>query len=100
MFNPFTWYSEYRLKRLELTLAAQRAPFEMMAQVVEKQAGVLNEWLNQFKVSELPKTTTIRDEDEWREEQLRQLKEQNEGYLPITDELQRQLMGDFHNGEL
>ncbi len=68
MFNPFTWWSNYRLRRLELQLASANKPMEALIAAVTSQQDLLKEWLLQFRVTELPSSTVMRDEDSWLKE--------------------------------
>jgi hypothetical protein len=72
MFNPFKWWSDYRLERLKLKLNAQNKPFELMSEAIRSQASFLQQWLDNFKVTDLPASTIIRDQDEYIEEQARE----------------------------
>lgn len=79
MFNPFVWYQQYKLERLRLQLEAQNKPYDTLAAVVDKlstaqqeQTKVLQEWMQGFKVTEVPTSSVMRDIDEWRLEQDRE----------------------------
>lgn len=78
--NMWQRFLDYRLKRLEMKLAAQRAPFEALMAATNAQNEFLKEWLGNFKVDTLnqPTSTVVRDIDEWNEEQERQRLGQSE----------------------
>lgn len=71
MFNPFTWYSEYRLRRLQMQLEAAQAPYKALQASIDSHERFLKQWLDSFKVAELPSTTVTRDGDVWAAEQDR-----------------------------
>jgi hypothetical protein len=68
LFNPFTWYSEYRLAKLKLELDAKNKPFEMISAAVQSQSQFIKEYFGSFRTTELPSSNTIRDEDEFNRE--------------------------------
>lgn len=71
MFNIFSWYSDYKLRKLQLKLDAANKPYEVMAGAVAAQSEFLKAYFNSFKVTELPTSSIIRDEDEYEAEQAR-----------------------------
>ena len=62
------WWTEYRLERLRLKLAAQNKPFEVMAEAIKAQSQFLQDWLSGFKMTDLPTSSTVRDIDEYQAE--------------------------------
>ncbi len=68
MFQLFNWWSEYRLKRLQIKLDAQNRPYEIMADAIKSQADMITQYFNSFKTTEIPTSHTIRDEDEYNAE--------------------------------
>lgn len=80
----FKWWTDYRLKRLEMELTAQNKPFETILQAVQSQNAILNEWLQGFKVHELPNSHVVRDRDEWEAEQNREFAENADEALMKT----------------
>lgn len=71
MWNPFKQWADYRLKRLEMELAAQVKPYEAILAAVDSQNQFLKNWLEGFRVTEIPASSTKRDEDSWVEEQAK-----------------------------
>lgn len=75
---PFRAWRDYRLARLRLQVEAASAPFVQMTALVREvmdaqreQTKVFQAWMEMFRVVDLPKSTTVRDEDEVRSEQER-----------------------------
>lgn len=67
----FKWWTDYQLKKLELKLQAQNRPFELMAQAISAQSKFLEDWLGNFKTTDIPTSTIVRDADEYYAEQQR-----------------------------
>lgn len=71
IWNPFVWYSQYQLDKLKLKLDAQNKPFETLASAIGNQAEFIKAYFEGFKVTEIPTSTIIRDEDAYIAEQQR-----------------------------
>jgi hypothetical protein len=75
---PWRAWTAYQLAKLQLTVNAQSRPMELMLSMVQEmanaqraQTAVLQTWLEGFKVTELPSSTHVRDEDEVAAERAR-----------------------------
>ncbi len=68
MWQLFNWWSEYRLKRLQIKLDATNRPYEILASAVASQADMVTRYFDSFKTTEIPTSHTIRDEDEYNAE--------------------------------
>lgn len=89
------WWTDYRLKRLEMELAAKNKPFETILQAVQSQNAILNEWLQGFKVHEMPNSTVVRDRDEWEAEMNR---EYDHALDEPSSKLQESIFNAFRGG--
>lgn len=85
----FKLWTQYRLERLQRKLDAQNKPFSCIEQIVQQlqvsqneQTKVLQTWMNSFQVHEVPKSTVVRDEDEFTAEQDRAWEELNGSGIP------------------
>jgi hypothetical protein len=65
------WYKQYRLDIIKAQSDADNAQFILMKEMVVAQTGIIQNWLDGFKVTEIPSSTIMRDEDEYIEEQNR-----------------------------
>lgn len=72
LFRLLDWYKQYRLDVIKAKSDIQNKPYEAMMEIVKAQSKFLQDWLDGFKVTEVPISTTIRDEDEYRMEQERE----------------------------
>lgn len=89
MFNPFVWWSEYRLRRLQLEWEAKNAPYQTMLAAFTAQQQLLQTWLDGFKTVEVPTASVMRDTDTWAAEQDRQ---RGEEWSAVPDEAIHQLL--------
>ena len=79
----FQEWKQYRLDRLRLQLDAQNKPFAMaenlaasLVSAMNSQTQVLQDWMGAFKTTEIPKTSTVRSEDEYKDEMERERKDE------------------------
>ena len=78
VLDLFNAWRNYRLDRLRLKLDARNKPYDTVADIGRQfmamqadQTKVLQTWMDSFKITELPKSTVVRDADEFSEEQDR-----------------------------
>lgn len=71
MFKLLDWWKNYRLEIIAAKSAAQNAQFLAMQKMVEAQMSTINQWFTGFQTYEVPKSTTVREIDEWNDEQNR-----------------------------
>jgi len=74
----FAMWAQYRLAKQERKFHAQNRPFEVIENIVTQlrqsqgeQTKVLQTWMESFQVHEMPKTSVVRDADEFTEEENR-----------------------------
>lgn len=101
---PWRAWTGYRLERLRIQAEAQAAPMKAMTEMVQtmaeamtQNANVLQTWLEGFRVTELPSTSTVRDEDEASLERARAgIDDPTLGNLPgLTPAQAKALLNDF-----
>lgn len=101
---PWRAYTEYQLAKLRIQAEAQAAPMKAMSEMVQtmatamtQNAEVLKTWLDGFKVTELPSSSVVRDEDEAALERARAgIDDPTLGNLPgLTPAQAKALLNDF-----
>ncbi len=65
------WIKSYRLDVIKAKAEADNMQFMLMRDMVKANTDVVKTWLDSFKVTDIPASTVIRDEDEFVEEQNR-----------------------------
>lgn len=80
IFRILSWWREYRLERLRLQIEAKNKPYTTIEQVAKEftaamnaQTSILQDWIGGFKTTEIPKSSVVRELDEWNNEQKRKL---------------------------
>jgi hypothetical protein len=72
MYNPLQAWFRHREEMQRLRTVEAAAPFQALIAVTQQQNAVMMEWLAGFKSTAIPKTTTLRDADEFNAEQDRE----------------------------
>ena len=72
LFRMLDWWKQYKLDMIAAQSKAENAHYDAMVQVVAKQNDFITRWLDQFKMTDVPTSTVVRDVDEWQAEQDRE----------------------------
>jgi hypothetical protein len=80
MYNPIAAYFAHRERMAEIKAEVTNKPFTVLLQAVESQSNLLKDWLAGFRSTTLPATTTVRDSDEYAEEEKRERTERLENW--------------------
>lgn len=74
LWPVFEWRREAQMHQQAMLDAALRTHTDALTRLIDAQTAqtkVLQSWMDSFKVTELPSTQTVRDEDEYRAERDR-----------------------------
>ncbi len=79
LFTLLDKWTNYRLRRWEMQLEAQNAPYRAIETAIQQlttsnkeSIGIVKTWMEQFTVRSEPQSTVVRDVDEYLAEQLRE----------------------------